>query len=162
MTIKSPLLKPAPDSVHSAIAIAGHPIHAMLISFPVAFTFGGLASDLAYWWTGDAFWARFSLWAIGAAFVMGSLAGLAGTMDFVIVHKIRRHVASWSHFIAAVMLISLLAANWWYRVPDPQAALLPWGLFMSGASALSLSVVGWFGGKLVFHHNIGSENDENH
>lgn len=160
MSIKSPLLKPAPDSTHSAFSIAGHPIHAMLVSFPVAFTLAGLASDLAYWWTGDVFWARASLWMIGAAFIMGSLAGLAGTLDFMMVHKIRRHVASWNHFIAAVMLISLLAANWWYRVNDHEAAVLPWGLFMSAVSALSLSVVGWFGGKLVFHHNIGTDSEE--
>lgn len=159
MTIKSPLLKPAPDSTHSAFSIAGHPIHAMLVSFPVAFTLGGLATDLAFWWSGDVFWARASLWMIGASFIMGSLAGLAGTLDFIMVHKIRRHVASWSHFIAAVMLISLIAANWWYRVSDHEA-VLPWGLFMSGVSALSLSVVGWFGGKLVFHHNIGTDPEE--
>lgn len=161
MTVKSPLLKPAPESTHSAFSIAGHPVHAMLVSFPVAFTLAGLASDLAFWWTADPFWARVSMWVIGASFILGSLAGLAGTMDFMLVHKMRRHVTTWNHFIAAVMLISLLAANWWYRVDDPQAAILPWGLFMSAVSAISLSVVGWFGGKLVFHHNIGSDNDEN-
>jgi uncharacterized membrane protein len=159
MSLKSPLLKPAPESTHSAVAIAGHPIHAMMISFPVAFVFGGLASDLAFWWTEDPFWARFSLWTIGAGFVMGTLAGLAGTLDFLIVHKIRRHIASWSHFIAAIMLISLIAANWWQRVDTPEAAILPWGLFMSAVSAMSLSIVGWFGGKLVFHHSIGSDNE---
>jgi uncharacterized membrane protein len=160
MPIKSPLLKPAPESTHSAIAIAGHPVHAMMVSFPVAFVLGGLASDLAYWWTGDPFWARVSLWIIGAAFVMGSLAGVAGTLDFMIAHKIRRHVSSWSHFIAAVMLISLAAANWWQRVPEPEQAVLPWGLFMSAVSAASLALVGWFGGKLVFHHHIGHGDDE--
>jgi len=161
MSVKSPLLKPAPTSTHSAIAIAGHPIHAMMVSFPIAFVTGGLACDLAYWWTADAFWARMALWITGAAFVMGTLAGLVGTLDFLVVHKIRRHVASWSHFIAAVMLISLAAANWWQRVPDPEAAILPWGLFMSAVSALALGVTGWFGGKLVFHHNIGTDSDDN-
>ena len=158
--MKSPLLKPAPKNIPSFVAIAGHPIHAMLISFPVAFLLGGLASDLAYWWTGDPFWARLSLWIIGAGFVMGSLASIAGTLDFLIVKEIRRHVTSWSHFIAAIMLMSLAAANWWLRVADPEGNLLPWGLFMSFVTALSLSTVGWFGGKLVFHHNVGSENDD--
>jgi uncharacterized membrane protein len=132
----------------------------MLISFPVAFLLGGLASDLAYWWTEDPFWARFSLWIIGAGFAMGSLASIAGTLDFLIVKEIRRHVTSWSHFIAAIMLLSLAAANWWLRVSGPEENLLPWGLFMSCVTAVSLGTVGWFGGKLVFHHNIGSEDDE--
>lgn len=158
--MKSPLLKPTPKSTRSVIAIAGHPIHAMLISFPVAFLLGGLASDVAYWWTGDPFWARMSLWIIGAGFVMGSFASIAGTLDFLLVKEIRRHVTSWSHFIAAIMLVSLAAANWWLRVSDPEEMLLPWGLFMSGVTALSLSTVGWFGGKLVFHHNVGSDNSD--
>jgi uncharacterized membrane protein len=158
--MKSPLLKPTPESARSVIAIAGHPIHAMLISFPVAFLIGGLASDLAYWWTEDSFWARMSLWMIGAGFVMGSLASIAGTLDFMLVKEIRRHVTSWSHFIAAIMLVSLAAANWWLRVPDPEEMLLPWGLFMSAVTVVSLSTVGWFGGKLVFHHNVGSDNAE--
>lgn len=158
--MKSPLLKPTPQRARSVIAIAGHPIHAMLISFPVAFLLGGLASDVAYWWTGDPFWARFSLWIIGAGFIMGSLASLAGTLDFMCVKEIRRHVTSWSHFIAAIMLVSLAATNWWLRIPDPEGMLLPWGLFMSSVTAVSLSTVGWFGGKLVFHHNVGSRNTD--
>jgi uncharacterized membrane protein len=158
--MKSPLLNPAPASTRSVVAIAGHPVHAMLISFPVAFLLGGLASDLAYWRTGDPFWARMSLWIIGAGFVMGSLASIAGMLDFMLVKEIRRHVTSWSHFIAAIMLVSLAAANWWLRVADAEAMLLPWGLFMSAVTAISLSTVGWFGGKLVFHHKVGGDNDE--
>ena len=159
MPIKSPLLKPTPESTRSVIAIAGHPVHAMLISFPVAFLMGGLASDLAYWWTGDPFWARASLWIIGAGFAMGTFASIAGTLDFLLVKEIRRHVTSWSHFIAAVMLVSLAAANWWLRVPDPEATLLPWGLFLSAVTAISISTVGWYGGKLVFHHNVGTDDE---
>jgi uncharacterized membrane protein len=155
--MKSPLLKPAPERTRSVIAIGGHPVHAMLIAFPVAFLLGGLASDVAFWWSRDPFWARVSLWIIGTGFVMGSLASVAGTLDFLLVKEIRRHVTSWSHFIAAVMLISLAAANWWLRVPDPQDKLLPWGLFLSAVTALSISTVGWFGGKLVFHHNVGGD-----
>lgn len=159
MPIKSPLLKPTPESTRSVIAIAGHPVHAMLISFPVAFLMGGLASDLAYWWTGDPFWARASLWIIGAGFAMGAVASVAGTLDFMLVKEIRRHVTSWSHFIAAIMLVSLAAANWWLRVPDAAAMLLPWGLFLSVVTAVSISTVGWYGGKLVFHHNVGTDDE---
>lgn len=157
----NPLLKRTPKSTRSVIAIAGHPIHAMLISFPVAFLLGGLATDIGYWWTGDPFWARVSLWIIGIGFAMGGLASVAGTLDFLLVKEIRRHVTAWSHFLAAVMLLSLAAANWWMRVRDPENMLLPWGLFLSGVTAISISTVGWFGGKLVFHHNVGTgEEDE--
>lgn len=158
--MKNPLLATPPKSTRSFVAVAGHPIHPMLVAFPIAFLLGGLASDLAFWWTGDPFWARMSLWIIGAGMVMGAVAALAGTLDFMIVREIRHHVTSWSHFLAAVMMLALTAANWWMRVPDPEAGLLPWGLFLSAVSALSLSVAGWLGGKLVFEHNVGIGEEE--
>lgn len=132
----------------------------MLITFPIAFVSGGLACDLAYWWTGDPFWARAALWIIGSGFVMGSLAAIAGTLDFILIKEIRRHVTSWSHFLVAIMLLSLAATNWWLRVGDPAAEILPWGMYLSAVSALALGVAGWLGGKLVFEHNIGSGEPE--
>lgn len=158
--MKNPLLKRPPASTRSFIAIAGHPLHPMLVAFPIAYVIGTLASDAAFWWTGDPFWARMSVWVIGVGFVMGSIAAVAGMLDFMIVHEIRRHVTSWSHFLAAIMLLSLTAANWWLRVPDPVGGLLPWGIFLSGVSAVSLTFAGWLGGRLVFDHNVGTGDED--
>lgn len=154
--MKNPLLSKPPDKTVSYVAVAGHPIHPMLVSFPIAYVMGAVGSDLAYWWTGDPFWARVSLWVIGLGFVLGSLAALAGTLDFLLVREIRKHVTSWSHFLAAVMMLGLVAANWWLRMGEPEQALLPWGLFLSAVTAVALSFAGWLGGKLVFEHNVGT------
>lgn len=70
----SPLATTPPQATRSAVAIASHPLHAIAVNFPIAYLTGGLASDLAFWWTGDPFWARVSLWLIGAGLVMGALA----------------------------------------------------------------------------------------
>ncbi len=158
--MKNPLLAHPPKSTPSYVAVAGHPIHPMLVTFPIAYLSGGLGSDLAYWWTGDPFWARVSLWVIGAGLLMGVLAALAGTLDFLLVREIRSHVTSWSHFLGAVMMLALTAANWWLRVPDPAAALLPWGIFLSAVGAVALGLAGWLGGKLVFEHNVGTGEEE--
>lgn len=74
---------PALDRSHSKVALAGHPIHAMLVAFPIALTSCTLGADLFYWWTGDAFWARGALWASGAGFLLGVLAGIAGTVELL-------------------------------------------------------------------------------
>jgi uncharacterized membrane protein len=73
----------------STTKISGHPLHPMLIPFPVAFLVGALASDLAFWGTGDGFWARASVWLIGAAIVMALLAAIAGVTDFLSEPRIR-------------------------------------------------------------------------
>lgn len=158
--MKIPLLSRPPKSTRSFVAVAQHPVHPMLVTFPIAYLFGAFASDLVFWWSGDPFWARVSLWVIGAGLAMGTLAALAGTLDFLLVREIRLHVTSWSHFLAAVMMLALTAANWWMRVPDPVSAVLPWGLFLSGVTALALSIAGWLGGKLVFEHNVGIGDEE--
>ena len=44
----------------STAAIMGHPIHPMLIPFPVAFLNAAVATDLAARSTGDPFWSRAS------------------------------------------------------------------------------------------------------
>ena len=158
--MKAPLLTQPPESTPSYIAIAGHPIHPMLITFPVAYLMAALASDLGYWWTSDPFWARASLWLTGGGLAMGLLAALAGTLDFLLVKEIRRHVTSWSHFLMAVMMLSMAGANWWLRLPDPEAGVMPWGIVLSAATAFALSIAGWLGGKLVFEHKVGTGEDE--
>jgi hypothetical protein len=58
--------------------IADHPIHPMLIPFPVPFLVATFVSDVAFWRTGNPGWATASLWLLGAALIMGALAALAG------------------------------------------------------------------------------------
>ncbi len=143
----------------SRIAISGHPLHAMLVAFPIALTMCVLGADLLYWWTGDAFWARAAGWASFGAFVLGVLAGITGTVELLLVRGIRNRSASWTHFILAVMLLSVLGANWGIRIGDYEAAVLPLGLMTSGFAAGLTGMTGWHGGKLVFDYQIGMKID---
>ena len=140
----------------SHVAIAGHPLHAMLVAFPIALGFCVLAADLLFWWTGDGFWPVVAGWAAFGAFVMGVVAGITGTVELLIVPGIRNRSASWTHFVLAVMLLSLMGANWWLRVGAPEAAVLPVGLTLSLIVAGMTAVTGWHGGKLVFDYQIGT------
>lgn len=145
----------------STIAVAGHPIHAMAVAFPIALSFGTLGGDLFYWWTGDPFWARLTLWSSGFAFWVGMLAGVSGMGELAFGPGIRRRIAVWTHFIAAMVCLSVYGANWGirYAVPDPAVAVLPWGLLVSLLSAAMTGLTGWHGGKLVFEHQIGVKSD---
>jgi uncharacterized membrane protein len=156
----NPLAAPSPEGTRSVIAIASHPLHATTVHFPIAFLIGGLAADLGFWWTGDPFWARAALWLIGAGFFMGCAAAIFGMLEFLFVKEIRRFVASWGHFLAGVTLVAIAAANWWNRVADPEAAVLPWGLLLSAASAAAVGWAGILGGKLVYEHRVATEQEE--
>lgn len=145
---------------HSNVAVAGHPLHPMLITFPIAFLLGAFACDLAYLYLGDRFWARMSIWLIGSGTVMGIVAGIAGTVELLSVRGIRRFTRAWNHFVAAVAMLAVAFANWMWRVGDIEATIWPWGLYMSGLTGALVAYSGWLGGGLVFEHQIGIEQEE--
>ncbi|EMD82824.1 DUF2231 domain-containing protein [Pacificimonas flava] len=149
------------DRAESKIAVAGHPIHAMLVAFPIGLTGCAFGADLFYWWTGDLFWARAAIWGAGMAFLMGLAAGVSGTVELLSVPGIRARAASWTHFVVAMTLLSILGANWGFRLYGYEKALLPWGLMLSALSAGMALFAGWHGGKLVFDYQVGTSSTGN-
>ncbi|MBS7700508.1 MULTISPECIES: DUF2231 domain-containing protein [unclassified Chelatococcus] len=146
--------KVAKEPVESAVAVAGHPLHAMSVHFPIAFVIATLGCDVLYWWSADSFWLRAGLWSAGLAFIAGAGAGLIGTAELLLVRGIRIRVASWTHAIAGMMLIAIAGMNWGLRLAD-EAAVLPHGLMLSLLASVFTGLAGWHGGKLVFDHGVG-------
>jgi len=142
-------------SAGSRIALAGHPIHAMMVTFPIALAVATLGADVFWWLLGDPFFARVGLWTSGWGFGMGVLAGLAGTAELLAGEGIRRRPESWNHAVAAMMLLAVIGANWGLRFMHGEEAILPWGLFLSLVGLVFVGLAGWQGGKLVFEHQIG-------
>ena len=44
--------------IGSKVALVGHPLHVMMVHFPVAFVIATLGIDVFYWYSGDEFWVR--------------------------------------------------------------------------------------------------------
>ncbi|MCH8529276.1 MAG: DUF2231 domain-containing protein [Saccharospirillum sp.] len=145
--------------IASRMAIKGHPIHPVLIHFPVAALLGLVATDLTYLWTGDFFWARASLWLVGIGALGGWVSGTVGLIDLVIVPRVRRLITAWCHGILAVMLLSLATLNWLLRVDDPATVVWPWGVYLSFITAGVIAVTGFLGGKLVYEYAVGVDID---
>lgn len=144
----------AEQDISSSIAVAGHPIHAMLVHFPIAFVVATLGVDILYWWSADPFWVQVGLWSAGAAFVFGVLASVVGTLELLAVPGIRVRVASWNHAIAAMVLVAITAANAGLRIFGTHD-ILPNGLMLSALGTMAVAFAGWHGGKLVFDHGVG-------
>lgn len=151
----SPVIEEVADEpIASAVAVAGHPLHAMSVHFPIALVVATLGCDVFYWWSGDPFWLRAGLWSAGVAFFAGLGAGMVGTAELLLVSGIRVRAASWTHAVAAMMLIATVGTNWGLRLTDPDA-VLPHGLMLSVLASIFTGLAGWHGGKLVFDHGIG-------
>lgn len=146
--------------VPTTVTIGHHPLHPILIVFPIALLFTALGSDLLYWWTGDPFFARGSLWLIGAGAAGAAVAAVTGFIDFATVRYTREQISSWSHMLAGITTLSLATANLLTRYADPAGSVLPLGLLLSLDTAVMLICTGWLGGNLTFRHLIGSYLEE--
>ncbi|WP_404474227.1 DUF2231 domain-containing protein [Vreelandella venusta] len=152
-------MAPTPQrSIKSRASLAGHPLHPVMIHFPVAALMALVASDLAYWYTNDPFWLRSGLWLAGVGAFGGWIASIAGIIDLVTVARIRRLITGWSHAIVAVVMLSLASFNWLLRFNEP-SAVLPWGLTVSLLTGALIALVGWLGGQLVYEHAVGVDVD---
>ena len=143
------------EDTQSRASIGGHPIHPMLVPFPIAFLIGGFASDLVFWSSGDPFWARAALWLAGAGLVMGALAAIFGLIEFLSIRRVRQLHEAWIHFLgnAAALLLTLWSVL--HRWSDAAAGVLPLGIVLSALVVIILGVTGWYGGELAYRHRIG-------
>ena len=141
--------------IRSRMALFGHPIHPMMIHFPVAALLGLIGTDIGYALTGDSFWARAGTWLAAIGMLGGWFSGLIGVLDLVLVREIRRLVIAWCHGIMAVMLLSLATLNWLLRLGDVEGLIIPWGLYVSLLSGVMISITSFLGGQLVYDHAVG-------
>ncbi|MDX0445039.1 DUF2231 domain-containing protein [Sinorhizobium medicae] len=136
--------------------VGGHPIHPMLVPFPIALLVATFVSDLVYLTNGNAFWADVSMWSLGAAIVTAALAALAGLTDFMGNARIRAINDAWKHMIGNIVVVLLSIASFWLRYDGgPVQAVWPGGFLLSLLTVLLLLYTGWKGGELVYHHRIG-------
>lgn len=144
-----------PGNPKSTAHIATHPIHPMLIPFPIAFLVGTLLSDILFSQTGDAFWATASVYLLGAGIIMALAAALAGFADFFGDRRVRALSHAWQHMIGNLVAVLLSIFNLWIRLGDPESAILSIGLPISALVVLILLFTGWRGGDLVYRHRVG-------
>lgn len=141
---------------NSTAKIAGHPIHPMLVPFPIALLVATLACDLAFWSTENDSWATAALWLLGAALITAALAALAGLADFLGDARIRALNDARLHMIGNVIAVLLSLINFYLRYAEgAAAAVFPWGISLSLIVVLLLLFTGWKGGELVYRHRVG-------
>jgi uncharacterized membrane protein len=146
--------------IPATAAIAGHPLHPLLVTLPIGFLIGAFLSDIAYYSTGDGFWARASAWLIGVGLVTGLLAAVAGLVDFLGSERIRSLTIVWYHFAGNAIAMVLTAVNLYFRMLSDLTAVTGGQLLLSILVVLIFAVTGWLGGELVFRHGAGVTSDD--
>src|SRR5689334_20439657 len=139
----------------STASIAGHPIHPMLIPFPIAFFIGAFVCDIAFWQTANPNWATAAMWLIGAGLIMAALAAVAGLTDVVGDAQIRALNDLWWHAGGNVVVVLIELYSWYARYTQGTAAVVPKGLILSLIVVCILAFTGWKGWDMVYRGRVG-------
>ncbi len=133
-----------------------HPLHPILIVFPIAFGVGAPAFDLvgilAEWPT---LWAAGAYLATGAV-IGGVIAGVPGFIDYLYTvppDSSAKQRATW-HMGVNLTALALIACGWFFRDTD---TLRP-GTFTIVLEFAGIGLMtwgGWMGGTLVYRNQIG-------
>ena len=141
----------------STATIGGHPIHPMLIPFPIVCFIGVLVTDIVFLSNHDPGWATASRSLLAIGLAMAALAAVAGLTDFVGDKRIQSADAI-KHMIANVTAVVLQVVNLIVRLHS-NAPIARVGIILSAIVVLILLYSGWKGGDLVYRHGIGVEDE---
>jgi uncharacterized membrane protein len=141
--------------------LLGHPIHQMLIAFPLGVLGMSLFFDLIAWFGGKPALFTASFYMIVAGVIAGLVSALFGLIDWTgIPSGTRAKRIGLLHGGGNVVVVVLFAASWLLRrghADQPSA-----GPVVLSAIAVCLALVtGWLGGELVDRLSVGVDDGAN-
>jgi uncharacterized membrane protein len=142
----------------SPASIAGHPIHPMLIPFPIALWVFSFIADLLYLWRGNPIWRDWiAFYALLAGIIGAVAAAVFGIIDWLsIKDRETKKVADW-HARLNVIALLIFAAGFYLRTTG--GARLVSGsytipLVLSVVGVILITISGYLGGELVFKYGV--------
>lgn len=140
----------------SPASVQKHPIHPMLIPFPIALWIFSLACDLIYamgW--GGAVWNDMAFYTMAGGTLGALAAAIPGYLDYrSLTDPDIKKIGQW-HMLINLSIVVLFTINLWLRIGSEPGAVLPLGLSM--IAIVMLGVSGWLGGHLVYVHGVAVE-----
>jgi len=135
-------------------SIAGHPLHAMLIVFPVGLLVFSLICDLISLASSDrATWATVARYTMAGGFIGALVVAVPGLIDLRSIADAKVKKIAVMHMSLNLLAVVLYAINLWLRFHGSENTGTP--LVLSIVSVLMLSVSGWLGAEMVHVHGVG-------
>ena len=141
--------------MESRVKLAGHPVHPMLIVFPLGLLATAVVFDVIYLVTNTPTWTVAAFYMIGAGVIIGLAAAIPGAVDWLAIPRgTRAKRIGLIHGVGNVIVVTLFALSWYLRRDQPGAP--PTDAVVAGLLGVALAVVtGWLGGELVGRLGVG-------
>jgi uncharacterized membrane protein len=141
--------------MESRAKLLGHPIHQMLIVFPLGLLAMAVIFDVLALAIGEGYWSEIAFWMIAAGVVTGLLAAPFGAIDWLAIPAgTRAKRIGAVHGIGNVVVVALFALSWLMRSDAPRMPEIGALVLSFGGGFLAL-FTGWLGGELVDRLAVG-------
>lgn len=148
--------------MRSRARVLGHPIHPMLVVFPLALFTTAFVFDVVHFFTGNSTFSQIGFWNITAGAIGAILAGLAGLADFrAIPTGSRAKSIGRRHALLNVVVLVLFVVSWIIRLDRPGHVAGGGLVILELAAILIAAVAAWHGGELVDRLGIGVDEEAN-
>ena len=142
--------------MESHAKLLGHPIHPMLIVFPLGLLATAVIFDIAHLITGNAELNVAAFWCMAAGIVGGLLAALFGAWDWLhIPSGTRARRIGAMHGAGNVVVVGLFAVSWLLRLMGETNQPSSLAYLFSFVAVLLALVTAWLGGELVMRLGVG-------
>jgi len=148
--------------MYSKAKISNHPIHPMLVAFPIAFYTATVAAYAYYGFGGNnLFWFQLGYVANIAGIVTALIAAVPGFIDWAagIPNETAAKRTGWTHMLLNVSALVLFGISAWLSYAE-LGAFLPnvgWQIAL-GVIGLGMTMTaGFYGWELIGTHHVGVE-----
>ncbi len=141
--------------MESKAKIMEHPIHPILIPFPLGLLSTSVIFDVVHLLMGDGKWSEISFWMIAAGVIGGLGAAVFGLIDWLAIPSGTRAkaVGMW-HGATNVVMVTLFIASWLLRAEAPGDAGIV-AIVLSFVAVGLAALGGFLGGELVVRLGVG-------
>lgn len=145
--------------MESRAKILGHPVHQMLVVFPLGLLSTTVVFDGIRLATGNKRWSAASHKMLGAGLISAMVAAPFGLIDWIAIpHGTRAKRIGMLHGLGNLAVAGLFGTSWLLRRTNPEKKVILPALLGAAGGALA-GVTGWLGGELVSNHGIGVHAD---
>ena len=144
--------------MYSRVKIAGHPVHPMLIAFPVAFYTATLVCYIVYSSNQNPFWFKVAVVANVAGAVMAALAAIPGFIDWLFIPKdSRAKKTGLFHMLCNVVALLCFGITAWIECQKWDEANPDTGIAipLTAVGFILTIAAGFLGWTLVQNHHVG-------
>lgn len=120
-----------------------HPLHAILLAFPIALFASALLSDITYLKSAEMQWSNFSAWLIVGALVFGAPALLWAAINLVRRRRDPERTRALVYFLLLLVMWIAGLINAFEHSQDAWSSVGAAGVTLSIVSALTALAAGW-------------------